>query len=83
MVKSSTSTQDWKILDTARNTHNSTNSLLGANISSAEDTNVAYDFDILSNGFKPRNTFGYANTSGQTYIYACFASSPFQYSLAR
>jgi hypothetical protein len=83
LIKSSTSVQDWKIIDTARNTYNSSNSLLGANISGAEDTNAAYNFDILSNGFKPRNTFGYANTSGATYIYAAFAENPFKNSLAR
>lgn len=83
MVKSSSSAQDWKLIDTARNTYNSSNSLLGANVSSAEDTNSAYDFDILSNGFKPRNTFGYANSSGATYIYMAFAENPFKHSLAR
>jgi hypothetical protein len=83
MIKSSTTAQDWKLIDTSRNPYNSSNSLLAANTSSAEDTNAAYDFDILSNGFKPRNTFGYANTSGATYIYAAFAENPFKYALAR
>jgi len=83
MVKSATSVQDWKLLDTSRNLSNSTNSLLGANISAAEDTNAAYNFDILSNGFKIRNTFGYANTSGQTYIYMAFAENPTKFALAR
>jgi hypothetical protein len=83
MVKSSTSVQDWKLIDTARNPANPATSLLGANINSVEDTNAVYDFDILSNGFKIRNTYGYANTSSQTYIYAAFAESPFKYSNAR
>lgn len=83
MVKSSTSAQDWKLLDTARNTYNSTDSLIAANTSGAEDTNAVYNFDILSNGFKPRNTYGYANTSGATYIYAAFSEVGFKYALGR
>jgi hypothetical protein len=83
MVKSSTSVQDWKLIDTARNPVNPATSLIGANLSAAEDTNSVYDFDIVSNGFKVRNTYGYANTSGATYIYAAFAEAPFKYANAR
>jgi 3D (Asp-Asp-Asp) domain-containing protein len=83
MIKSRSSVQDWKIIDTARNPTNPAISLIGANITSAEDTNAVYNFDILSNGFKVRNTYGYANTSSATYIYAAFAESPFKYGNAR
>lgn len=83
MIKSSTSSQDWKIIDTARNTQNPSISLLAGNVTATEDTNSVYNFDILSNGFKVRNTYGYANTSGATYIYAAFAETPFKYANAR
>jgi hypothetical protein len=39
--------------------------------------------DILSNGFKVRDSTTYVNASGGTYIYMAFAENPFKYSLAR
>ena len=50
-----------------------------ANLSNAENT--PNYIDSLSNGFKIRNTG--QNTSGQTYVYACFAEAPFKYANAR
>ena len=79
MVKRVDSTTDWLIYDTARSTYNETNLYLGANVSTAEAAGVPYD--ILSNGFKCRNTL--FNASGGTYIFACFAEAPFKNSLAR
>ena len=35
------------------------------------------NLDILSNGFKLRNTTTNINVSGSTYIYMCFAEQPF------
>jgi hypothetical protein len=87
MVKESdTSARDWIILDTARNTYNVADLQLMPNKSDAEATTVlsstAY-LDILSNGFKVRNTSVRNNESTATYIYAAFAESPFKYALAR
>ena len=79
MVKRVDSTTDWLIYDTARSTYNESNLYLGANVNTAEAAGVPYD--ILSNGFKCRNTV--FNASGGTYIFACFAESPFKNSLAR
>ena len=79
MVKRVDSTTDWLIYDTARSTYNETNLYLGANVNTAEAAGVPYD--ILSNGFKCRNTV--FNASGGTYIFACLAESPFKNSLAR
>jgi hypothetical protein len=50
--------------------------------SSAAEVSTAR-FDALANGFKIRTTGAATNASGGTYIYACFASNPFKYSLAR
>ena len=71
----------WWLYDTARSTYNIVSNVLGANLSSAETTpNV---LDILSNGFKLRETGTTVNASGGTFIYAAFAESPFAYSRAR
>jgi len=86
MWKDTTSTSagsDWFMFDTSRNTYNTLNNELAANLSSAE--NIADGgqlIDILSNGFKPRMN-SYGNASGATNIYVAFAENPFKYSLAR
>jgi len=51
------------------------------NSSSVEFTNL--DFDIYSNGFKPRHTNNVENSSGSNYIFAAFAELPAKYSNAR
>ncbi len=40
-------------------------------------------FDILSNGFKNRNTGSAANSNGVTYFFMAFSETPFKYSNAR
>ena len=87
MVKQATvSSRDWIILDTSRNTYNVADLQLLPNTSEAESTtffsSTAY-LDILSNGFKVRNTSVRNNENTATYIYACFAESPFQFANAR
>lgn len=87
MVKQATvSARDWIILDTARNTYNVADLQLMPNKSDAEATTVlsstAY-LDILSNGFKVRNTSVRNNENTATYIYAAFAENPFKNALAR
>jgi hypothetical protein len=81
LTKETTSTNSWTINDAARDPYNAAKSNLWANLSNSEDTSTA-GLDILSNGFKPRTSANY-NNSGQTYIYAAFAESPFNYSRAR
>jgi len=66
---------NWIIKDTLRPVYNTTNLNLFANSSTSESTE--YPFDILSSGFKIRDTNVDINTSGATYIYAAFAESPF------
>lgn len=82
MVKKSSSTGSWAILDTARNPYNVTNTALYADLSNAE--NSIYEArDYLSNGFKLRITDQNSNQSGQTFIYMAFAENPFKNALAR
>jgi hypothetical protein len=73
---------NWYIFDTARDTYNAAGLELYPNLSNAE-ADGRPDLDILSNGFKIRSTSGGQNTSGATYIYACFAENPFKNALAR
>jgi len=85
LVKCSSSAGEfWRIVDTARSPYNlssGTMNELYPNSSSAESASAG--IDILSNGFKIRQSGSGFNGSGVTYIYAAFAESPFQFSNAR
>jgi len=82
MLKISNSTGNWIIHDAIRDGFNVRNEILIANTTDVESEN-AVDIDILSNGFKLRSSGGAHNGSGNTYIYLCFAESPFKNSRAR
>ena len=79
----STGVESWEMFDTSRDTYNQAVDLLEANSSGAENTSSTSAIDILSNGFKQRNTRAATNGSGQSYIYAAFAENPFKYANAR
>jgi hypothetical protein len=81
LLKVSSTTGDWQIFDTARNTYNIMNLRLDANANDAEST--AANLDTVSNGFKLRTASAAVNGSGATIIYACFAENPFSIALAR
>jgi hypothetical protein len=84
MVKvTSTSSVDtnWNMIDTTRSPSNIVSAYLNADQSIAEGSYAGWD--ILSNGFKLRNTGISLNSSGQTYIYMAFAETPTKFSLAR
>ena len=76
---------DWVLYDSTRMQYNTCINPLAANMYDNESYFANnYEVDLLSNGFKPRNTSGNStNMSGVTYIFAAFAESPFKYSLAR
>jgi hypothetical protein len=80
--ESSASGNDWYIFDSVRSTYNVATNRLFPNSSAAEATNFN-TLDILSNGWKLRDSNSAWNGSGSTYIYAAFAENPFKYSLAR
>ena len=82
------SQSDWVILDTARDSYNTSGLVLRPNLSNAEvdDRVVGSGYisaDILSNGFKLKGSSARINASSGTYIYAAFAENPFQYARAR
>jgi hypothetical protein len=74
MVRRFDSGNNWHMHDNKRVPYNSNNKTLYANVNNAEGTE---DFDMLSNGFKLRESGGGYNASGGTYIYMAFAEHPF------
>ena len=76
------SADDWALYDTSRDTTNLSVSYLAPSSINAEST-AKGTLDILSNGFKLRNTNTGINSNGKTYIYITFAENPFKNSLAR
>jgi hypothetical protein len=81
IVKMSSSTGNWTILDNKREGYNVDNDPLFPNLANAEGTTDL--IDITSNGFKVRTTDATFNTNAGTYVYAAWAESPFQHSRAR
>lgn len=81
MIKRTDTTGNWTIIDTAREGYNVDNDPLYPNLADAEGTTDLAD--ILSNGFKLRSTDTSVNANASTYIYACFAESPFSLARAR
>jgi hypothetical protein len=82
LIIKTTGAEAWGILDATRDTYNPAISLIEANVSTEENAFALTAIDILSNGFKLRNTRGAMNSSS-TYIYAAFAEAPFKTSRAR
>ena len=85
MIKEATAGSNsghWMIVDTERDPFNIVNRRLHAELDDAEYTNVT-PLDILSNGFKLRQSTAIGNFSGVTYIYAAFAENPFKTARAR
>ena len=74
MIKRTDSNNWWHIFDNKRDEFNLTDKVLYPNASNAEATIVLGD--ILSNGFKLRQTDADVNGSGASYIYMAFAESP-------
>ena len=81
IVKATGLTESWYLYDNKRNTFNAVDKYLRADNELAEGTFVLGD--LLSNGFKIRQTDSALNTNGQTYIYLAFAESPFKNARAR
>ena len=77
MVKSIAATGSWRIWDSARDPFNDANNTLHANRDTAENAHGSDGADILSNGFKARDTGSWHNSSGVSYIYMAFAENPF------
>jgi hypothetical protein len=86
MIKcSNTAGYNWIVFDNKRSGFNVNNDQLYPNLSAAEDAggSSAQFIDLLSNGFKLRNTAADKNAVGGSYIFAAFAEAPLKFSLAR
>jgi hypothetical protein len=85
LKRSDSSGENWRIVDTARETYNVMGiNELYPNSSAAEGGVGTVNFvDVLSNGFKLRNSASGVNASGGTYIGFAWAESPFNYARAR
>ena len=83
LLKRTDSADGWVMLDNERVGYNGGNNVLEANDSAAEDSSVADRVDILSNGFKLRNSWSKINASSGNYIFISFAETPFKNSNGR
>jgi len=83
MIKQRSGTAGWMMYDSKRSPQNTINKYLQANNTNAEvDSTTDNPIDFLSNGMKMRYSNTATNQSGGTYIYLCFAESPFKYARA-
>ena len=74
MVKRSSDTGNWNMMDTTRSPFNVVGLAVSANTTNADDGGTF--IDIVSNGFKQRSTSSNRNASGSTYVYMAFAEAP-------
>lgn len=77
MIKRTDSTSEWYIFDIERSTFNYMQEYLKTNKSDAEAIYGNFGLDVLSNGFKLRDTNSEYNASGGTYLFIAFAEMPF------
>jgi|TARA_B100000287_G_scaffold244692_1_gene230093 hypothetical protein len=68
-------TNNWYLFDSARDTFNLTTKKLRPDTTAVENDNSSKAIDILSNGFKIKNTDAEFNNSGDKYIYLAFGQS--------
>ena len=80
-VKVLDATNNWFTYDDKRLGYNGRNDSLNWNSTAVEDN--TYQHDIVSNGFKIRDSNNATNQSGKIYIYGSWASVPFRYNNTR
>ena len=81
LVKSIDTSQYWYLADKSRSPVNdNATEGLWANENVSE---FSYNVDLLSNGFKHRNTSANLNSSNTTFVYAAFSSHPFKYARSK
>jgi hypothetical protein len=73
----------WRLIDMTINPYNVADTLLYANSSAAELTEIYGEYDALSNGFRVMTDDSNQNASGSPYIGFAWAENPFQYARAR
>ena len=83
LTKKTSGSGNWYLWDGARYGYNGQDGLLYPESSNAESNYGAAGVDLLSNGFKIRNSDSSENENGGSYVYACFAEMPFKYANGR
>lgn len=73
--KRTDSANNWFLFDTVRDPFNLTQRKLRPDTNAAENNNSSKAIDIVSNGFKIRNSDAEFNASSGTYIYMAFGQS--------
>ena len=81
IIKNISATGEWCIWDSSRSPYNEMQYALRSN--SADGDVDGFQFDFYSNGFKARDTESSVNSSGNIYIFAAFAESPYKTANAR
>ena len=76
IIKHSSGTSNWSILDTTRDPTNVNSLRLFPDDNAVENSGLD-SMDMLSNGIKIRSNDAGHNSDGETYIYMAFAASPF------
>ena len=76
IIKKTSGIGQWLMYDNKRNEHNPTTSWFAAESSAAQTADSNKDIDLLSMGFKAKDTGGDLNDNGGTYAYAAWAQSP-------
>lgn len=82
MIKNASAIGDWKLHDTERNPYNPVGKRLAANLTIVEADDL-FAIDILSNGFKIRNSNSNWNTNAVLYVGIAYAEAPGKWSNAR
>ena len=79
IIKCTSTSTNWLVRDNKRDPFNVSNTPLAPNLIAQESdfSPTLNEVDILSNGFKLRDTYVDQNQSDATYIYMAFAESPF------
>ena len=75
MGKRTDSANNWFLFDSVRDPHNLTQRKLRPDTTAAENNNSSKAIDILSNGFKIKNSDAEFNANGGNYIFMAFGQS--------
>jgi hypothetical protein len=74
IVKPANYADNWHMIDNKRDTFNPMDTHMFPNLNNGDSTASSYEFDMLSNGFKPRSNNSAFNGS-YNYIYMAFGQS--------
>jgi hypothetical protein len=76
LIKRSDSSNYWIMMDSSRSAYNPVANTLYPNDTNTEGAQTPY-MDLVSNGFKLRDSWVLVNSSGANYVYMAFAEHPF------